>query len=480
MAKNINRFSLSSRGLRYKLTIAACLMAVLPLLVCAYLVSHYILPKVGFKLDIVAAVLISIFIAVSGFYLIKEVFNRILSVTTEAKLIAAGDLERRLQVEHTDEVGDLSDSLNQLTQRIRSNMDELKDYSEKTTEINLGIQKRVIVLSSLLQISALISQGENLEEILKLTVQKSRLLTNSDIAYLLFREEGNDAFYVKAVDGQDAQRLLKINLEPEKDLFDKAFNTNKPLILDKQNLLSENLSAAFQEKFGLKNTLALPAYFRGRVIAILGIGTSREPVSYKKEDIELMDVFAKQIAIAVENYLLMHRVEKLEIKDALTGLYNASFIRNRLQEEIKRAIAYQRPCAFITIDVDNFKLFHQNFGSIQAERALKRIASLIRDTVSEVDRVGRTGDDEFAIVLPEKNKLRAKEIAEDIRKKIEFIFSEEQDTNKKITVSGGVSENPLDGIDAEELISKAKELVNLAKGQGKNRIVGFKEPQICR
>lgn len=473
MGKYINNLSLSSRGLRHKLMIASCLMAVLPLLVCAYLVSNYILPQAGFKVDIIAAVLISIFIAVVGFYLIKDIFDRILSVTSEAKLIAAGDITHRLKIDEPDEVGDLSEALNQLTQRIRSNMDELKNYSEKTAEINLGIQKRVIVLSGLLQISVLISQGEKLDEILKLIVQKSRLLANSDIAYLLFREEGQGFFCVKAVDGPDSQHLLKINLEPEKDLFNKAVSANKPLILDKQNLLIENLSAAFYEKFGLKNALGLPVYLKGRAVAVLCIGNTRESFLYRKEDIELLDIFARQIAIAVENDTLIHRVEKLEIKDALTGLYNASFIRNRLQEEIKRAIAYQRPCAFIAIDIDNFKIFHQNFGSLQAEAVLKKIASLIRDSVSEVDRVGRSGDDEFAVIVPEKNKRQGQEIAEGIRKKIEFVFSEEPDANKKITVSGGVSENPLDGIDAEELISKAKELVGLAKRQGRNRVVGF-------
>jgi diguanylate cyclase (GGDEF)-like protein len=170
--------------------------------------------------------------------------------------------------------------------------------------------------------------------------------------------------------------------------------------------------------------------------------------------------------------MLIHRIEKLEIKDALTGLYNEAFVRSRLQEEIKRAIAYHRPCGFILFNIDNFREFHQNFGSLQAEAALKKIASLMKDSVSEIDRVGRFGDNEFAIVLPEKNKRKVQEIAEDIRKKITFAFSEEQDVKKRITVSGSVTENPLDGIDAEELISKAKEFVKLAKTQGKNRIVG--------
>lgn len=470
MSKNRSSLCLASRGLKYKLKISLYLMSILPLLVSIYLVSNYILPKAGLKIDVAASIIISIFIAVIGFSLVKEVFDRIVSVTSEARLIAAGDITRTLDVEHEDEVGVLGDALNQLTLRVRSNMDELKNYGEKTTEINLEIQKHVLVLSSLLQISSLISQGAKLEDILKLITEKSRLLANSDVVYLFFREEGQDSFSIKLAEGINANYLLKINIGPKDDLFSKVINANRPLILDKQNIAADNLTAIFYEKFRLKNTLALPVFLRGRVMAILGLGNTREPFMYKKKDVELLDIFAKQIAIAVENDILMHRVEKLEIKDALTGLYNEAFIANRLQEEIKRAIAYQRPCSFIFFDLDDFQKFSQSFGSLHAEAALKKIAALIRDSVGEIDRVGRTGDDQFAVVLPERNKRQAQEIAEDIRKKIVFAYSEESDTNKRITISAGVSENPLDGITSQELIDKAKELLNSAKAQGKNSI----------
>lgn len=469
MAKYKN-FSLASRGLKYKLKIALYLMSVLPLLVSVYLVSNYILPQIGLKLEIAVFIFISIFIAGVGFWVIKEVFDRVVSISTEAKLIAAGDISRRVTIGQPDEVGDLSDALNQLTQRIRSNMDELKNYSEKTTEINLEIQKRVLVLSSLLQMSSLISQGAKLEDILKIGIEKCRLLANSDAAYLLLREEREEVFSMKAADGVNSQYLLRIKVEPTETLFGNIIHKVKPLILDKQNVLPEELKVSFYEKFKLRNALVLPIYLRGRVTGILGIGNTRETFLYKKDDIEVLDIFTKQIAIAIENDILMHRVEKLETKDVLTGLYNEAFIHNRLQEEIKRAIAYQRPCAFIVFGIDNFKSFHQKFGSLQTEAILKKIASLIRDSVTEIDRVARSGDNEFSIVLPEKNKRKAQDIAEDIRKKIEFAFSEESDIDKRLTLSGGVSENPLDGIESEELISKAKE--HLARTQGKNRVVG--------
>ena len=478
MAKKGN-LSISSRGLRYKLRIAFYLMSILPLLISIYIVSSYIIPSGGAKLHIILIISVSIVIAVIGYLIIKEASDRIVSITNEAKMMAAGDINRKIEIVHVDEVGDLSDALNQLTHRIRGNMDELKSYSEKTREINIETQQRVMMLSGLLQISSLISLGARLDDIIKIIAEKARLLANSEMAYLLFREEGQENFYLKSVDGPNAQQLLKVNVDQKDELFGKVIKNNKTLVLDRDNQVALSLQTSFSEKFKIKNTLALPVHLMGRVMAILGVGNTKVDFVYQKEDLELLDIFAKQIAIALENNLLMHRVETLEIKDTLTGLYNEGFIRNRLQEEIKRAITYQRPCSFVVMNIDNFQKFQQEFGTLYSEAMLKRISTLIRDSVSEIDRVGRTGGNEFSIVLPEKNKRKAHDIAEEIRKKIEFSFMEDSDPNKRLTISGGVSENPLDGITADELVIKARELVELSKKQGKNRILAMKEPNKC-
>ncbi|MGD0336769.1 MAG: diguanylate cyclase [Candidatus Omnitrophota bacterium] len=476
--KNTRSVSLASQNIKYKLKIAFYLMSILPMLVSIYLVSSYILPRFGFKADVVLATVISIVIALIGFFLLKEVFDRIVSVTTTAKLIAAGDISRTVPVAEGDEIADLSGALNNLTLRIRNNMDELKNYSDKTTQINIEIQKRVLVLSSLLQVSSLITQGAKIDDILRIVVEKTRLLASSDVAYLLQREKDRDTFVATLTDGVSSDYLLSVRVDASDEVFAKTIMNNRPLIVDKSKDLSEKLRQLFYAKFKLRNTLVLPIFLRGRVMAMLGIGNTRESFVYQRDEIEFLDIFAKQIAITIENDLLMSKIGKLEIKDALTGLYNRAFINSRLHEEIKRAIIYQRPCAFVVMDVDCIKKFHDKFGYLETETQLKKIAVILRDSISEVDRVGRIGDDEFGIILPEKNKRQAQEIAEDIRKKVEYTYSEEADPDKKLTLSGGVSENPLDGVEADELISKATELLRTAKEMGRNRVVGIKgEPQ---
>ncbi|MDI6759078.1 MAG: diguanylate cyclase [Candidatus Omnitrophota bacterium] len=469
--KNIKDGSLSSRSLKYKLTISFFLMIILPLLVCVYLV----LQGVGFKFNMAVIIAINLVIASAGFLIIKQVFDRIVSVTREAKKLASVDgIIQKLGAGHMDEVGELGIVFNSLTQNIRDNMDELKDYGKKTTELNFEIQKRVMSLSNSLQISSLIAQGAKIDDILKAITEKSLFLFHSEISCLLYRAEGQEAFEARVMIGVGAEHLLGAKISPQDSLFYDVIKNNKPLIIDVHNRLAQNISLIFQQRFDLKNMAALPVWLRGRVIAILCVGNRRESFSYDQEDLKYLEIFAKQIAIAVENNFLNVRVDKLEIRDALTDLYNEPYIHNRLQEEIKRSIIHQRPCAYILFDIDNFKKIHENFGLLQAEAILKKIAVLIRDSVSEVDRVGRTGDDEFAVLLPEKNKRQAQAIAEKIRKRIEFVWKEEAIINKRITVSVGVSENPLDGIEADELITKARELLIFAKETGKNCVAGFK------
>lgn len=463
-------FILSSYGLKYKLKIILCLVSVLPFLICAYLVSNYVMPHTNLTVDMAAAVFLSAFIALVGFFVVKQVFDRVLSLSQEAKDLADSDLNLSISTADEDEISVLSESFSQLTQRLRSDMEELKSYSQKTTEINLEIQKHMAVLSNLLQISNLISEGAKPGEVMKTVTTRLQLLSDSDTTFLFFREEDSEKFYIKEVEGSNANELLNLELKEVEGVFESFIKSKKAFVVDSNNSLKPNIAALFYEKFRLKNSLALPVYLKGKITAILGMGNNRESFAYKNDDIRILDVFVKQLAMALENDMLVRNLKKLEVKDALTGLYNQAFIRNRLEEEIKRAIVYRRPCAFILFNIDNFKQFHDNFGLLQAEAALKKTASLILDSFSEIDRVARIGDNEFAAVLPEKNKRQAQEKAEEVRKKIEFNFNKDRDANKRITVSGGISENPLDGISAEELIVKAKEALNFAKTQGKNRI----------
>jgi len=141
------------------------------------------------------------------------------------------------------------------------------------------------------------------------------------------------------------------------------------------------------------------------------------------------------------------RIEELEIMDETTGVYNLKYMKSRLAEEIQRAIQFSRPCALAVFDPEQFDLYQQKVGVVEAEMTLKQIGALLKSQVEEVDRVGRVAPHLLGVILPERNKREAIELAGEIRNHLE------SQTKFKFRVV--VSENPLDGGTAEELFEKA-------------------------
>ena len=481
MRNLLKAWSLGSRGLRYKLIIAFSLMSIIPLLVFLnylipdlfpnFIVYSFLKERADFML------LLTVIIVIMGFIIVKGMIDPVIKISSDAQKVASGDYDHKIsRISEEDEIGGLSQSLNKLTLRIRENMDELRNYSEKTKEVNLEINKRVIVLSGLLQISELISKGVSLNEIFEIIIEKTIQLGNSTLGFLCIKDRTTGEFVIKSAHGPDSVELKHrgldtIKIESKKGCLGRVIKNREVFLLDKSTVISKDIED-FRNEFSIVNCIASSILSRGETIAILLIGNNKDSFLYNPSDLELIDIFSKQIGIAIENDFLIHKVKKLEIKDALTGLYNRTFVRNRLDEEIKRAVSFQRPCAFILFDVDDFKEYHSRFGNIAAEVILKRISVILQDSITDIDKAARFADSTFALILPEKNKRQCLEVAEAIRKRIEFIFSEEQDIRKRATLTGAVTENPIDGVTAQDLINKAQEILsNRIENKIKNRIL---------
>lgn len=460
MKKN-DGVSISSRGLGYKLRVAFSLMSVLPLLVSFYVIVNYLVPRAGMRPYVIMFLGISAVIALSGFFLIKDVFDRMIKVTGQVKMIAAGDMARKIDVKLKDEVGELSDALNQITQRVRTNMEELQVYGKQTDDMNTQIQRRLHVLASVLQITSLISQRESLDKVLQMIVEKAKQLAHSDMAYLLVRDEATGAFVVSKVFGADVSGLQDAKVHVPETLFLDIGIQDKVFLIDAGNPASPEQAAILEERLRLRNTMAIPVHLAGEVVGVLGVGNKAEGFSYTRDDQALFDVFAKQATIAMGNEKLLRKVEKLEIKDGLTGLYNQAYILNHLREEIKRAVRFQRPCAFMVVSIDRFDKLQASVGVEQANAIIVKIASIIRDQVREVDRVARFEKNSFAVVMPEKNKREMRKMADEIKERIESNFASKLDHQKLLTVSIGTSENPLDGANAEELVACAQKMLHV-------------------
>lgn len=441
-------------------------MSIIPITACVYLFFIYnpYISKIPFSnLQIILFISISVVIALMGYSVAKQIVDPIVEISFEAKSIARGEFRKTIDIYREDEIGELGNALNQLNRKIRDNMEELKDYGERTKQINSEINRRVVVFSGLLQVSNLIIQGGALKEIYDISISKLAQLKNAAWAILAVSDQYK-TFKICAQYGmtEEMQSFL-IEKGGINEIYNSVILNKKGLIIGQQK---EDINTdEMIQIFDTKNIIFIPIYHHTKIVGFIGTGNSALGNKYDEDDLELLGVFAKQITIGIESDYLTKRLLKLEIKDSLTGLFNKGFIVDRLEEEIKRSLIYQRPCAFLLLSIDKFDEFLELHGQLTSEEILKKASKTIEENCSEVDKIARYSDHDFAIVLPERNKKQSIVLAEDIRDKINKVFLQKPECNV-LTISGAVSENPIDGSTPKELIEKAEKLLELAKKEG--------------
>ena len=163
-----------------------------------------------------------------------------------------------------------------------------------------------------------------------------------------------------------------------------------------------------------------------------------------------------------ENERLFIEVTRLAITDGLTGLSNRRNLDEALSTEFERARRYKRPLSVIMMDMDGLKSINDAFGHAAGDAALKRVASVIRTGVRQIDKAARFGGDEFVVLLPELELEGAMKVAERIFDKIRTI----REHGEMFSISGGVAQLSDDHASAEDLLRAADEALYRAKRAG--------------
>ena len=162
---------------------------------------------------------------------------------------------------------------------------------------------------------------------------------------------------------------------------------------------------------------------------------------------------------------LRNEVRQLSVKDPLTGVFSQEHVIRLLENEIHRARRYGTPFALAQLDVDNFSALCAEHGRQLGNQALTEIGQLLIKCMREIDILGRIGDSEFLLVLPNVSLKNSMIGLERLRVTIEsqpFTKAE-----LRLTVSGGIMEYT--GESSETLVERCRSLMVNAREAGCNR-----------
>lgn len=169
------------------------------------------------------------------------------------------------------------------------------------------------------------------------------------------------------------------------------------------------------------------------------------------------------------NRRLQLTLEHTAHHDALTGALN----RHALDAMLFSAGESQElaPLSVVMLDLDHFKQLNDRFGHQAGDEALRLFADAARRHLRQSDTLGRTGGEEFCLVLPRTDSEAACTIAERLRQLIEDIIIPAAPA-ARLTVSAGVATTSgVRPADREALLKAADEALYAAKRAGRNRVV---------
>lgn len=166
----------------------------------------------------------------------------------------------------------------------------------------------------------------------------------------------------------------------------------------------------------------------------------------------------------------MKIIRSFMVRDSMTGLFNYAATKDHLDMAIKQARIQEETVCFAMIDLDLFKEINDNYGHEAGDRVLMALARLLRQRLRKADVIGRTGGEEFAVVLPGCTIQEAGHLLQQLLESFATIDFPAGDNSFNSTFSCGVAS--LDTYDtAEKLYKAADEALYLAKQEGRNRVV---------
>ena len=319
-----------------------------------------------------------------------------------------------------------------------------------------------------------IASAGNVESVLQSTLDSIIQLVECDSCFIGLRMDDSQGAEFRIEAAHSHRDVKGMTFSDQDGLAGCVIRSKEPFLLaNRREDLGSYVFVPSDSVGRIRSFLGIPLLTKDHVLGLICLVDSREN-SFNQRDLRVISIIADNASLAIASAKAQERADFLSTTmDGLTGLYNFSGFRERLEIAFQEASRRRRPLSLIIMDLDNFRELNNLLGYEIGNEVLKRFAQILLQILNSDDSISaaRCGSDEFALILPSIARERAFFIAENIRRAVEDPTFIAASYEVDISISVGVSSFPQDSRDrSNDLVDNALHALSLAKSRGGERV----------
>jgi two-component system cell cycle response regulator len=166
-------------------------------------------------------------------------------------------------------------------------------------------------------------------------------------------------------------------------------------------------------------------------------------------------MLVRAVRHAIERHRLFSALRSLSLIDDLTGLYNRRGFTDLGEQYLKLARRSGRGVTMVYLDLDRFKTINDSLGHHVGDRALLRVADILRATFRRSDIIARLGGDEFGVLALEAADESSELLVQRLRERV-VEFNRSSPEPYQLSVSIGMAHHDDDlRVRLEDMVAEA-------------------------
>lgn len=285
-------------------------------------------------------------ISVTSVFITRRYISRpLLELQNSATAIAQGDLEAFIDTSSSDEIGSLAKDLDVMRDSIKQLFGELSDSKDKLEEYSRTLEQKVEVrtqelarsveeLKALGEVSQAVSSTLDLQKVLATIVAHAADLSGAESGAIYEFNEPSEEFQLRATHRM-SEELIQAIREGGVKLGETALGwagVNREAV-QIPDILEEPTypTSEIMKQEGFRALLAVPLFREDRLIGGLVV-RRRAPGQFQKETVDLLQTFATQSALAIQNARLFREIEAKGRELEIASKHKSDFLANMSHE----------------------------------------------------------------------------------------------------------------------------------------------------